>query len=150
MEEEIPVLVSKACPEVSIGISPKKTRISTSPSSMVSSGSMSQEAKKEVLTHWTGADWSIYKEEESTGGKVFKSNFDNDPLETSTNASTNANVNYGTKLKKIATKNDNIKITDNGIIPLKERVAGAFYDPLAWLLKNLTPDLRKKSEKNKL
>ena len=33
---------------------------------------------------------------------------------------------------------DNIKITDNGIIPLKERVAGAFYDPLAWLLKNLT------------
>ncbi len=28
---------------------------------------------------------------------------------------------------------ENIKITDNGIIPLKERVAGAFYDPVAWL-----------------
>src|SRR3972149_1748413 len=26
-----------------------------------------------------------------------------------------------------------IHITDNGIIPLKERVAGEFYDPLAWL-----------------
>ena len=28
---------------------------------------------------------------------------------------------------------EDIHITDNGIIPLKERVAGAFYDPLAWL-----------------
>ncbi len=28
---------------------------------------------------------------------------------------------------------EHIQITDNGIIPLKERVAGAFYDPLAWL-----------------
>jgi succinate dehydrogenase / fumarate reductase iron-sulfur subunit len=28
---------------------------------------------------------------------------------------------------------EHIKITDNGIIPLKERVAGNFYDPLAWL-----------------
>jgi succinate dehydrogenase iron-sulfur subunit len=28
---------------------------------------------------------------------------------------------------------ENIKITDNAIIPLKERVAGNFYDPLAWL-----------------
>jgi succinate dehydrogenase / fumarate reductase iron-sulfur subunit len=28
---------------------------------------------------------------------------------------------------------EHIHITDNAIIPLKERVAGAFYDPLAWL-----------------
>ena len=28
---------------------------------------------------------------------------------------------------------ENIKITDNAIIPLKERVVGRFYDPLAWL-----------------
>ena len=28
---------------------------------------------------------------------------------------------------------EEIHITDNAIIPLKERVAGAFYDPLAWL-----------------
>jgi len=28
---------------------------------------------------------------------------------------------------------EQIHITDNAIIPLKERVAGAFYDPLAWL-----------------
>jgi len=28
---------------------------------------------------------------------------------------------------------ENIHITDNAIIPLKERVAGAYYDPLAWL-----------------
>ena len=28
---------------------------------------------------------------------------------------------------------ENIHITDNGIIPLKERVAGAYYDPLAWI-----------------
>jgi succinate dehydrogenase / fumarate reductase iron-sulfur subunit len=28
---------------------------------------------------------------------------------------------------------EHIKITDNAIIPLKERVAGNFYDPLAWL-----------------
>ena len=33
---------------------------------------------------------------------------------------------------------ENIAITDNAIIPLKERVAGAFYDPLAWLWKSLT------------
>ena len=32
---------------------------------------------------------------------------------------------------------ENIAITDNAIIPLKERVAGAFYDPLAWLWKKL-------------
>ena len=28
---------------------------------------------------------------------------------------------------------EHIKITDNAIIPLKERVAGAHYDPVAWL-----------------
>jgi len=28
---------------------------------------------------------------------------------------------------------EHIHITDNAIIPLKERVAGAFYDPIAWL-----------------
>ena len=28
---------------------------------------------------------------------------------------------------------ESIHITDNAIIPLKERVAGAYYDPLAWL-----------------
>ena len=28
---------------------------------------------------------------------------------------------------------EHIKITDNAIIPLKERVAGNFYDPLAWI-----------------
>ena len=44
---------------------------------------------------------------------------------------------------------ENIKITDNGIIPLKERVAGAFYDPLAWLWKSLTSNSKKIPEKNK-
>jgi succinate dehydrogenase / fumarate reductase iron-sulfur subunit len=28
---------------------------------------------------------------------------------------------------------EDIHITDNAIIPLKERVAGAFYDPIAWV-----------------
>ena len=32
----------------------------------------------------------------------------------------------------------NITITDNAIIPLKEQVTGPFYDPLAWLWRNLT------------
>jgi succinate dehydrogenase / fumarate reductase iron-sulfur subunit len=32
---------------------------------------------------------------------------------------------------------EEIKITDNGIIPLKERVADRFYDPLKWLLRLL-------------
>ena len=32
----------------------------------------------------------------------------------------------------------NITITDNAIIPLKEQVTGTFYDPLAWLWRNLT------------
>jgi succinate dehydrogenase / fumarate reductase iron-sulfur subunit len=34
---------------------------------------------------------------------------------------------------------ENIKITDNAIIPLKERVVDDFYDPLGWLLKLLRP-----------
>jgi len=33
---------------------------------------------------------------------------------------------------------EDIAITDNAIIPLKERVAGAFYDPLAMLWRSLT------------
>ena len=34
---------------------------------------------------------------------------------------------------------ENITITDNAIIPLKERVVDDFYDPLGWLLKQLRP-----------
>jgi succinate dehydrogenase / fumarate reductase iron-sulfur subunit len=30
---------------------------------------------------------------------------------------------------------EGIHITDNGIIPLKERVADRFYDPIRWLLR---------------
>ena len=33
---------------------------------------------------------------------------------------------------------EHIGITDNGIIPLKERVAGEFYDPLVWMWRRLT------------
>ena len=33
---------------------------------------------------------------------------------------------------------ENFTITDNAIIPLKERVTGAFYDPLAWLWRSMT------------
>jgi succinate dehydrogenase / fumarate reductase iron-sulfur subunit len=33
---------------------------------------------------------------------------------------------------------EDIAITGNAIIPLKERVAGAFYDPLAKLWRSLT------------
>ena len=32
---------------------------------------------------------------------------------------------------------ESIHITDNAIIPLKERVAGNFYDPLAWLFRRI-------------
>jgi succinate dehydrogenase / fumarate reductase iron-sulfur subunit len=32
---------------------------------------------------------------------------------------------------------EHIKITDNGIIPLKERVVDRYYDPIAWLLRAL-------------
>jgi succinate dehydrogenase / fumarate reductase iron-sulfur subunit len=33
---------------------------------------------------------------------------------------------------------EHIKITDNAIIPLKERVAADFYDPLTWLWRKIT------------
>ena len=32
---------------------------------------------------------------------------------------------------------EEITITDNGIIPLKERVVDEFYDPLGWIWKKL-------------
>jgi succinate dehydrogenase / fumarate reductase iron-sulfur subunit len=32
---------------------------------------------------------------------------------------------------------ENIQITDNGIIPLKERVVDDHYDPLGWIWKKL-------------
>ena len=34
---------------------------------------------------------------------------------------------------------ESIQITDNGIIPLKERVVDRFYDPIAWLLNKILP-----------
>jgi succinate dehydrogenase / fumarate reductase iron-sulfur subunit len=34
---------------------------------------------------------------------------------------------------------ESIHITDNGIIPLKERVVDEFFDPLGWLWKALRP-----------
>ena len=34
---------------------------------------------------------------------------------------------------------EHITITDNAIIPLKERVVDEFYDPLGWLWKRLRP-----------
>src|SRR2546427_298242 len=39
------------------------------------------------------------------------------------------------KIKKCCTKGcpEEIELTDNGIIPLKERVVDEFYDPLGWL-----------------
>ena len=35
---------------------------------------------------------------------------------------------------------EHIQITDNGIIPLKERVVDRYYDPLLWLKRKLFPD----------
>jgi succinate dehydrogenase / fumarate reductase iron-sulfur subunit len=32
---------------------------------------------------------------------------------------------------------EKIRITDNAIIPLKERVADRFYDPLKWMLRKV-------------
>ena len=32
---------------------------------------------------------------------------------------------------------EHIGITDNGIIPLKERVVDRFYDPIAWLARKI-------------
>jgi len=34
---------------------------------------------------------------------------------------------------------EHITITDNAIIPLKERVVDEYYDPFAWLWKALRP-----------
>ncbi|MBX3216353.1 MAG: succinate dehydrogenase/fumarate reductase iron-sulfur subunit [Labilithrix sp.] len=39
---------------------------------------------------------------------------------------------------------EHIVITDNGIIPLKERVADDFYDPLRWVARKLFPPKHKK------
>ena len=33
---------------------------------------------------------------------------------------------------------ENIAITDNAVIPLKERVADEYYDPLKWIWRKLT------------
>ncbi len=33
---------------------------------------------------------------------------------------------------------EHIKITDNAIIPLKERVVDEYYDPVLWLVRKLT------------
>ena len=35
---------------------------------------------------------------------------------------------------------EHIQITDNGIIPLKERVVDRYYDPIMWLKRKLLPD----------
>jgi succinate dehydrogenase / fumarate reductase iron-sulfur subunit len=43
---------------------------------------------------------------------------------------------------------ENIHITDNAIIPLKERVADDYYDPVKWLLRKVTGE--KKKEKARL
>jgi succinate dehydrogenase / fumarate reductase, iron-sulfur subunit len=40
---------------------------------------------------------------------------------------------------------EHIEITDNGIIPLKERVADDFFDPLRWVAKKIFPPKKKKS-----
>ena len=37
---------------------------------------------------------------------------------------------------------EDIVITDNAIIPLKERVVDNFYDPLGWLVRKLRPKKR--------
>jgi succinate dehydrogenase / fumarate reductase iron-sulfur subunit len=38
---------------------------------------------------------------------------------------------------------EHIKITDNGIIPMKERVVDAHYDPVAWLGRKITGRTKK-------
>ena len=32
---------------------------------------------------------------------------------------------------------EHINITDNGIIPLKERVVDRYYDPISWLMRRI-------------
>ena len=39
---------------------------------------------------------------------------------------------------------ESIRITDNAIIPLKERVADDFYDPVRWLMKKVAGGPKKK------
>jgi len=39
---------------------------------------------------------------------------------------------------------EHITITDNGIIPLKERIADDFYDPVRWVLRKIFPPKNKK------
>ena len=41
---------------------------------------------------------------------------------------------------------EHIKITDNGIIPMKERVVDARYDPVAWLGRKITGRKKKSAE----
>jgi succinate dehydrogenase / fumarate reductase, iron-sulfur subunit len=38
---------------------------------------------------------------------------------------------------------EHIHITDNAIIPLKERVADDYYDPVRWLLRKVRPEPKK-------
>ena len=40
---------------------------------------------------------------------------------------------------------EHIQITDNGIIPMKERVVDRYYDPLMWLLRKITGSDKKKA-----
>jgi succinate dehydrogenase / fumarate reductase iron-sulfur subunit len=40
---------------------------------------------------------------------------------------------------------EHITITDNGIIPLKERVADDYYDPVRWLLRKVSGNSKKKT-----
>ena len=40
---------------------------------------------------------------------------------------------------------EHIEITDNAIIPLKERVVDDFYDPVRWVLNKVFPPKHKKS-----
>ena len=44
---------------------------------------------------------------------------------------------------------EHINITDNGIIPLKERVVDRYYDPLQWLGRKLL-GIRRRTEPRKL
>jgi succinate dehydrogenase / fumarate reductase iron-sulfur subunit len=41
---------------------------------------------------------------------------------------------------------EHIKITDNAIIPMKERVVDAHYDPVAWLGRKILNRTKKTAE----
>ncbi|MGE0434222.1 MAG: hypothetical protein AB7S36_18335, partial [Planctomycetota bacterium] len=45
---------------------------------------------------------------------------------------------------------EHIQITDNGIIPLKERVVDRYYDPIAWLLKKVFAMFGRKDDRVKV